>query len=507
LRKAAWIGGLLAGLIALLIVLPTLIDVGAFKRTYLPLVEEALHRSVDVGEVRLSLIPTPSIRVARLRVSDNPSFSKNPFFSAEQLQLRLKFWPLLFGRFEITEFVLEKPVMHILKDPDGTFSYSDLGGKKTMAGKKPEAKRKPAAPAKIQDAAGAAFVVPGRMRIRDGQLNLETKGEKPFTVNGIDLLLQDFSSEQPFPYRASFDYPGLKTISLEGQLRYQEEQATLELKDNRLKTQDLVLPVEGSITSIATVPRLHLIASNDRLDAKPVFQILSALGIAPSDTEVSGPMGLRLSIAGPSHSLVTEIRGRLNDVKLHAKRALKGTLSGDIVIKLPFGGDSAVSQRLQGDGKLVARDGEFTNANLVSKVQKVTGAIGLSRNQQREATTFKTLEGEFSISGGLADFSRIHMINPQMEVRGAGTMTLSQPTLDMGIEATLSHQASARAAGGRTTTFFRDKQGRIVVPLRITGRVENPSVDLDSEKMLQRGVPKSTEKGVGSLFKQFFQSR
>jgi uncharacterized protein involved in outer membrane biogenesis len=507
LRKAAWIGGgLLATVIALLIVVPALIDLGTFKRTYLPLVEEALHRSVDVGEVRLGLIPTPSIRISQLRVSDNPDFSSNPFFSAAQLQLRLKLWPLLFGRFEVTEFVLEKPVINLLKQPDGTFNYGDIGGKKTSAGKKPEAKRKPSA-AKTQDSAAAAFIVPGRMRIKDGQLNFETKGRQPVKVNGIHLSLQDFSGEQPFPYRASFDYPGLKTISLDGQLRYQEEQATLELKDNRLKAQDLVLSVEGSITSIATVPRINLIASSDRLDAKPVFQILSVFGLAPSDTEVSGPVGLRLTLTGPSNSLVTEIRGRFDDVKVHGKRALKGNLSGDVFIKLPLGGDSTVSQRLQGDGKLVARDGELTNVDLINKVQKVTGFIGLSENQRREATTFKTLEGEFRIGKGFADFSRIHMVNPQMEVHGTGTMTLSQPTLDMGIEAALSNQASARASGGRTTTFFKDRQGRIVVPLRITGRVENPSVNLDSEKMLQRGVSKSAEKGMGSLFKQFFKRR
>jgi hypothetical protein len=503
LRKAAWIGGLLAALIALLIIVPALIDVGAFKRTYLPLVEEALHRSVDVGEVRLSLIPTPSIRISRLRVSDDPLFSTSPLFTAEQLQLRLKLWPLLLGRFEITEFVLEKPVMNLLKQPDGSFNYAAIGGKKTTAGKKTEVPKRQSA-AKAQDAATAAFIIPGRMRIKDGQLNFETQGEKPVKLNGIELSLQDFSREQPFPYRASFDYPGIKTISLEGQLRYQEEQATLELKDNRLKAQDLVLPVEGYITSIATVPRVNLIATNDRLDAKPVFQILSVLGLAPGDTEVSGPMGLRLSITGLSNSLVTEIRGRLNGVKVHGKRALKGNLSGDVFIKLPIGGDSTVSQRLQGDGKLVARDGELTNVDLISKVQKITGFIGLSRNQQREATTFKTLEGEFVIAGGLADFSRIYMVNPQMEVNGAGTMTLHQPTLDMGIEAVLSSQASRRASGGKTTTFFKDGKGRIVVPLRVTGRVENPSVNLDSEKMLQRGVPKSAEKGMGSLLKQFF---
>src|SRR4029453_18872684 len=112
-----------------------------------------------------------------------------------------------------------------------------------------------------------------------------TLGQKRFTINGIDLSLQDFSVDRPFPYRASFSFPGLKPIALEGMLDYQEDQSTLRLNQTRLKVQDLVLPVEGSIGNLSTVPSLNLRLGADRLDAKPIFQILSAFALAPSDTE------------------------------------------------------------------------------------------------------------------------------------------------------------------------------------------------------------------------------
>jgi uncharacterized protein involved in outer membrane biogenesis len=506
-KKAAWIGGgLLAMLVALLTLVPTFIDVGIFKRTYLPLFEEALHRGVDVGEVRLSLVPTPSIRITNLSVSDKPAFATKPFFTAEQLRLRLKLWPLLFGRFEVTEFVLEKPVMNLVKQSDGSFNYGEIGGKKILGSTRPEAKKKPTAD-KPQDSMPPPLIMANRVRIKDGQLNFEPRDQKSFKVNGIDLSLEDFSSDQPFPFRASFDYPGLKTVSLEGQLRYEGEQATLRLKENRLKAHDLILPIEGSIANLLTVPRVNLIASGDQLESKSVFQILSVFGLVPSDMEVSGPMGLRLTVTGPSNGLLAQLRGQFKNVKVHSKRALKGNLSGEVFIKLPLEGDGAANQRLQGDGKLVARDGELTNVDLINKVEKMTGFIGLSQNQRRQATTFKTLEGEFIIQRGVADFTRIQLVNPQMEVNGAGTITLNRPTLNMSIEAALSNQASARAASGRTITFLRDSQGRIVVPLRITGRIENPSVNLDGQKMIQKGIPGSTEKHVSSFFRQFFQRK
>ena len=351
------------------------------------------------------------------------------------------------------------------------------------------------------------LIVSSRMRVRDGQLNFQTLGQKSFTINGIDLSLQEFSVDRPFPYRASFSFPGLKPIALEGMLDYQEGQSTLRLNETRLKVQDLVLPVEGNISNLSTVPSLNLSLGGDRLDAKPIFQILSAFALAPSDTEVSGPMGLRITMTGPSHSLVTQVRGQLKDVKVQNKRALKGTLSGEVFIKLPLSGGGTAGRRLQGNGNLVARNGELTNVDLINKVQRVTGLIGLSPNERREATTFKTLEAAFVVADGFADFKRLYLINPQVEMNGSGTMTLERPSLNITMEAVLSAQASARAGKGKTATFFKDSQGRIVVPLKITGPVESASVDLDSSKMLQRGSGQVVEKGFGTFFKQLFRKR
>ena len=246
MKKLIWISGtILIGLVAAVLVVPHFIDLGIFKRSYLPLVEEILRRRIDVGEVRLSLVPTPSIRLSNLKVSDSPAFPGNAFFAAEQLQLRLKFWPLLQGRFEVTEFVLEKPVINLRKRPDGTFNYPDLADKKGSLDRARES-RKRASASKPQESAVMPLIVPSRMRVRDGQLNFQTLGQKSFTINGIDLSLQEFSGDRPFPYRASFSLPGLKPIALEGMLDYQEGQSTLRLNETRLKVQDLVLPVEGT---------------------------------------------------------------------------------------------------------------------------------------------------------------------------------------------------------------------------------------------------------------------
>ena len=94
-----------------------------------------------------------------------------------------------------------------------------------------------------------------------------------------------------------------------------------------------------------------------------------------------------------------------------------------------------------------------------------------------------------------------------MELTGNGTMTIERPTLDLAMSTALSPQASARAGRAKMTSFFKDKQGRVVVPLRVSGPVENPSVNLNAEKLVETGLPQNAEKGFSSLFNRLFRSR
>lgn len=488
-------------LIAAVLIVPSFIDLGRFKRSYLPVIEETLRRRVDVGEVRLSLLPAPSIKVSNLEVSASPAAGAGNLFAAGEVQLRVKVWPLLRGRFEITEFILDKPVFHVHTQAEA--SGSD-GRKKT----KPEASRreiqKPPAGPKPQDGAMVSLAIPDRLRVKDGELNVVGADGKLLRIGGIGLSMQEFSNDKPFPYRASFDYPGLKTVSLEGRLDYREEEATLTLLENRLSVRNLTLPVEGNISHLSTLPRLDLFVADDHLDARPILEILSVFGLAPHDTEIFGPMALRMALTGPSNNLVTQIHGQFKEVTVEGKRALKGNLHGAVSLRLPLGG-ADFTRHLQGDGRLSALDGELTHADLINKLQRVAGLVGLSQDERSQVTSFKTLDTEFTLGNGLVDFKRIRLSSPQLEINGAGTMTLAQPALDIAVEATLSRPASKRAGTGKTAEFFKNSRGQLVVPLKVTGRLENPAVDVDGEKLTQRGATRSMEKSVTAFFKQIFR--
>ena len=74
------------------------------------------------GEASVSLFPTGSVSFADVVLGDE----KRPALTAERLTARLRFFPLLLGRVEISDVALERPTIAIDLEPNGTSNWSGL---------------------------------------------------------------------------------------------------------------------------------------------------------------------------------------------------------------------------------------------------------------------------------------------------------------------------------------------------------------------------------------------
>ena len=74
------------------------------------------------GEATVSLFPTGSVSFADVVLGD----AKRPALTAERLTARLRFFPLLIGRVEISDVALERPTIAIDMEPDGKSNWSGL---------------------------------------------------------------------------------------------------------------------------------------------------------------------------------------------------------------------------------------------------------------------------------------------------------------------------------------------------------------------------------------------
>jgi uncharacterized protein involved in outer membrane biogenesis len=177
------------------------------RQTILDKVSDALGRRVHASDIKVSLGWGILADVTGVQVDDDPDISKKPFIEASDVYTRLELLPLLARQIEVTEVVLDKPVIRIVQTQDGTYNVSTLGRKK-VSPETPEDKgtiggSPMAESGKAPSTLGSLFVK--NFTINDGSLTFERVGDpQSATVNAIDLTVRNFGFDAPFTLALTF---------------------------------------------------------------------------------------------------------------------------------------------------------------------------------------------------------------------------------------------------------------------------------------------------------------
>ncbi|KPC55045.1 AsmA family protein [Amantichitinum ursilacus] len=142
-------------------------------------VTEATGRSAAINgdlHVKLSFTQSPWITADNVQLG-NPDWATNKnMFTADRLALQLRFWPLLSGKVELPEIVLENPVVAVEKNADGTLASWNM----TADGKP--------APATASSASSNKVAL-GHLQIHNGKVHYQDP--KPKDV--VDGTISTFS--------------------------------------------------------------------------------------------------------------------------------------------------------------------------------------------------------------------------------------------------------------------------------------------------------------------------
>ncbi len=190
------------------------------RQIVLDKVSRALGRQVHADDIKVSLGWGILADVTGVRVADDPDISNKPFIEANNVYTRLELIPLLARRIEVTEVVLDKPVIRIVQTHDGTLNVSTLGRKNVEneeenagGGRKGRGRRakdegaieeSPMAQAgRVPSTLGSLFV--RNFSIYDGTLEFVTEGApQAASVNAIDFKVRDFGFNAPFTVALTF---------------------------------------------------------------------------------------------------------------------------------------------------------------------------------------------------------------------------------------------------------------------------------------------------------------
>ncbi|MEW5974946.1 MAG: AsmA family protein [Acidobacteriota bacterium] len=196
-----------------------------------------------------------------------------------------------------------------------------------------------------------------------------------------------------------------------------------------------------------------------------------------------------IDISGPEprYSFQSQVRNVDANELLSANSSLKnviyGRLSSNLALRGHGSGYDNITRNLKGDGKITLTGGRITAFSISEQMATLGRLAGLSVGEGE--TKIENLETTFEISDGRIQAQSVQARLPDAVVRAVGSIGFDK-TLDFRMAAelapTLSQKYDDRTQflNLASATFFKNKQGQVVVPLRLTGEIEHPRFALDT---------------------------
>jgi uncharacterized protein involved in outer membrane biogenesis len=280
--------GIVVGIILLIIAATVVVKLVFTKEKLMamlvPRIETALKRKVEIQDVSVSIWRGLGVDVNGMKVLNPPGFNQPTLLQFDQLQVRVKFLPLLHKRIEISKLILKDPVINLEKTPAGVSNYADLteskGGKIILpiAFDQMEIKN---GEIHYQDSQGGKKIYLHHLD-QSARLSLDEKMENAsvvgkITVPQIELSLPDYKGKLP-PL----------TLSIEHDVNLNMPGDWLDVKSIKIGIAKIEMEVKGKIENISTVPVLNLVVESNEI---PMSDLIASL----PQTEASLVSKLKLS--------------------------------------------------------------------------------------------------------------------------------------------------------------------------------------------------------------------
>jgi len=534
--KLKWIAIAVVVLILILFVLPFLIPVNKFRPTLEEKASAALGRKVEVGNLSLSLI-RGSLGIDTLSISDDPKFNSGPFLTAQSVRVGVELLPLIFHQqLNVTEIVIEKPQVILLKDPSGKWNFSSIGGNAPVETK--SAAPKQAEPKKAETTApggnAAESLSIGKVELKDGQITIgNTNSKKRSVYTPVDLTASNVSMTSQVPILFSMGLPGGGTMKLDGKVGPVDAQdAAFTPQDVKLTVSALDLGKTGfldpSLGLGGTVDMDANVSSHSgEMSTKGSLKLSKALLIAGGspagvpvvlDFDTKYDMAKGTGVLNPSTVNIGNAKSHLSgtyksegdefavDMKLTGEGLPATDLEAflpALAINLPSGSKltagtlntnlmiTGPTNKLVTDGNIGLFNGKLSGFDLGQKMSGVASLAGIKTGQDLDITKM-TANVHMAPTGLRADNFDLEV--PTLgTVVGGGTLD-AKNNMDFKLVATVTGSVLGAAgkplgqteggtlggvAGGLLGGGASCKNGGIKVPLQIHGTTANPQFTPD----------------------------
>ncbi|HVC47310.1 MAG TPA: AsmA family protein [Terracidiphilus sp.] len=384
---------------------------------------------IEIQHAAVRLLPL-SVRLYGVAVKNPKPFPPGYFLQAPEVDAAIPWMPLLHGKVAIRSLVVEKPVIHLISDPDGLWNFQNPSSAKTQP-------------------AGFSMGTISSLQIKNGTLYGSGLIDPSDAPGPVVFIVGNFSG-------------GVRQLNV-----------------NALKNRSLKTSVAGSLTAERVIfGRIQLREIHSQLQIQPAqftfnnFTAKTYRGNAAGDftfdfvrNKTRFDTDLRASGVGINYLLgefetgqpkitgMMEADMKLNGIIEHSANPLSG---------------------IHGTGHFNIRKGEFTG---------LKGNKGMAKMVRfRDPGTDSLPMSAFSSFSGDLDLNRQRIFSRQInvdfygiDVDGSGSVDELNSRLDYKGNATIQTKQ-----GFFVSTFARmfkgadSKHGRLVFPIRVTGTLNNP---------------------------------
>ena len=504
------IGVLVLLFVGLTIFVKSYLSSDRLKPLILPKVEAATGRKVNIDEINVSLFK--GIVAKGLSVKERDG--QKDFLKIGRFVLSYRLLPLLKKQLVISKIEIVSPSVSIRKEKEGKYNFSDIMGKPSQEPPKPSEPKPQALP---------VSVIADRLFIKDARLIFVDEGKE----------LPDISMALNAEFKGSVEKDGTPRMAF-GMISLKEIKA--KLKDKEIKVSGKIdldeKAVRANLQTMIGKDNIELTATvKDYRSAPDIVANLNAktldlnqlIGLSDEkktkedypqkkgkkDEPSKGDMIQKLKASGQiAVDKATYQDYTIKDLRIQYKLA-KGVLKIE-PLGLQFSGEGSFTAEggLNGDLQCVMDEASTIQKSLKGAAVAKLGKGAIKKSQIFDAIALLTGIPSMKNPGfdeGLFNFdikeekvfldgwirSSLFKVSPKGVVH-------FEKKLDIPTELKLSPSLTGSMKGKLTTIkFLDDEQGWKVIPLRIKGTTDNPSVNLDEEalsKQLGRGLTKEIEK-------------
>jgi uncharacterized protein involved in outer membrane biogenesis len=269
---------------------------------------------------------------------------------------------------------------------------------------------------------------------------------------------------------------------------------------------DVTLSLEAARATIGT---LSLDALKGRARATRQGVTFDSIVFGVFGGRYAGSMNMTAD-ALPSYRLQAEV----SDIDVAAMTAFAGSpgvVSGRLTGRLDVSGRSAdmasALANARGTAHIGIRDGVVKRLGLVKTIVVATSGRADAQLPSGTSSTdepFTALGGTLAIGAGAARTSDLRFESPDVLMRSAGSVRLDGSAIDLRGDVQLSEALTQQA--GRDLVRYTQEQGRVTLPVTITGSAAAPAVHVDvaavAGRAIKNRVNEELKKGLDRLFKR-----